>query len=32
MEVIATRVTAYLAYRLRQIDQANGYPLTLSKV
>ncbi|WP_313315290.1 hypothetical protein [Stutzerimonas nitrititolerans] len=32
MEVIATRVTAYLADRLRQIDQANGYPLTLSKV
>jgi|GEM_PF-1348253 len=32
MELIATSVTDYLAGRLREITQANGYPLTLASV
>lgn len=32
MELVSTRVTEYLAERLRQITQANGYPVTLAGV
>ncbi|QMV65187.1 hypothetical protein VUJ49_09070 [Pseudomonas berkeleyensis] len=32
MQLIATRVTDFLAGQLRQIDAANGYPLTLAGV